>query len=52
MEQIEFAAYLGYRLSQYNRWERQKAQPNLETAWTIAKKLNIRIEELFEETEE
>lgn len=52
MEQTEFAKLLGVHQSQYNRWERQVTQPNLQKAWEIAKKLKIQIEELFEEVEE
>ncbi|WP_041274635.1 helix-turn-helix domain-containing protein [Desulforamulus reducens] len=52
MEQKEFAAFLGYDLSTYNRWERQAVQPNLITTWVISKKLGIHMDELFEEVEE
>lgn len=51
MDQTEFAAFLQVPRQQYNQWERHKKQPNLETAWELAKKLQIKIEDLFEERE-
>ncbi|MCX7779595.1 MAG: helix-turn-helix domain-containing protein [Negativicutes bacterium] len=51
MNQTEFAAFLGANKNQYSRWERQEIQPSLEWAWIIAKKLNCRIEDLFEAPE-
>ena len=51
MEQWEFAEFLGVRRQQYNRWERQVVQPNIETAWALAKKLNIKMDDLFTEQE-
>ena len=49
ISQIEFANFLGINKDQYNRYERQAAQPTLVVAWSIAKKLGIKIEDLFEE---
>jgi len=51
MEQKEFAEFLGVARQQYNRWERQVVQPNIETAWALAKKLNTKMDDLFEEQE-
>jgi DNA-binding XRE family transcriptional regulator len=49
MNQTEFAQHLGYTIGQYNLWENQKRQPDLENAWQIARKLNCTINDLFEE---
>lgn len=51
MEQSEFAEFLGVTRQQYNTWERHRKEPNLETAWRIAKRLQINLEELFNEAE-
>jgi putative transcriptional regulator len=51
MEKKEFSEWLGVGQSQYSRWENQVVQPTLESAWKIAKKLQISIEQLFEEVE-
>lgn len=51
MTQKEFAEFLGVNNNHFSRWENQRMQPNIETAWRIAKKLNIKIEDLFEEME-
>lgn len=48
MNQKEFAALLEISQTQISRWENQKDQPSLESAFKIAKKLDISIEELFE----
>lgn len=45
----DFAEYLGINNQQYSRYESNKSQPTLETAYKIAKKLNIKIEDLIEE---
>ena len=45
----DFAEHLGINNQQYSRYESNKSQPTLETAYKIAKKLNIRIEDLIEE---
>ena len=51
MNQTEFATYLGMTIGQYNQYETHRRQPTLETAWRISKKLNVTINELFEEIE-
>ncbi len=51
MNQTEFAEWLGINKYQYNRYERQAAQPTLEIAWRIAEKLGIKIDDLFERVE-
>lgn len=43
----DFAEFLGINNQQYSRYEVNKSQPTLETAYKIAKKLNIPIEELI-----
>jgi putative transcriptional regulator len=50
MNQGEFAEYLGILQQQYNRYEKNNVQPNLETALKIAKKLNVPVEDIFEMT--
>ena len=49
MNQTEFAVYLACTVGQYNQWEHQKRQPDLDRAWQISKKLNCTINDLFEE---
>lgn len=49
MNQTEFAEFIGCTPGQYNQWEHQKRQPDLDRAWQIAKKLNCTINDLFEE---
>jgi putative transcriptional regulator len=48
MNQKEFAEFLGVTQYQLSRWEGQAYQPSLETAYKIAKRLNIKIEDLIE----
>lgn len=48
----DFAEYLGINSQQYSRYESNKSQPTLETAYKIAKKLNIKIEEIIKEDEQ
>lgn len=48
--QLEFSKILGIGQSQYNRYANQLAQPSLEVAFKLAKKLNCKIEELFDGT--
>lgn len=43
----DFAEFLDINSQQYSRYECNKSQPTLETAYRIAKKLNIQIEELI-----
>jgi len=55
--QKEFAKILDVDQSQINRWEKQKIQPDLKTAWKIAESLTqitkkkVYIEDLFESSE-
>lgn len=46
-KQIDMARLLGLRQEQYNIYELQRAQPSLEIALRIAKKLNRPVEEIF-----
>lgn len=48
----EFAEFLGINNQQYSRYESNRSQPTLETAYTIAKKLDIRIEDFIYEEEQ
>lgn len=48
----DFAEYLEINSQQYSRYESNKSQPTLETAYKIAKKLNIKIEEIIKEDEQ
>ena len=54
MKQKEFAEYLELNLSQYNRYEKQNAQPALEIVLKIARKLGLSTDEIvyLDETEE
>lgn len=45
--QADMARLLGISQFQYNRYERQKAQPTLEIALQIAGKLKIPVEQIF-----
>ena len=47
MNQGEFSKMLGIPLTTYSQWERGKSNPTLETALSIAKKLNKRIEDIW-----
>lgn len=47
--QSDFAAYLGISQSQYCRYENNKEQPSIEILYKIAKKLNMKIDDLIEE---
>ena len=46
-KQNEMADLLGISQSQYNKYERHKAQPTLDVALKIAKKLNKKVEDIF-----
>ena len=48
MNQTEFAKLLGILPTQYNTWERQIKQPNLENVMKICRILNIKVEDLIE----
>ncbi|WP_332629176.1 helix-turn-helix transcriptional regulator [Halalkalibacter flavus] len=48
MNQTEFADLLGLNVNQYNKYEHNRKQPNLETALMISGKLNKTVNELFE----
>jgi DNA-binding XRE family transcriptional regulator len=45
--QKDFAEFLGIGQYQYNRHEKNKIQPNLETTFMILKKLDIDFFELY-----
>ncbi|MFK7695910.1 helix-turn-helix transcriptional regulator [Paenibacillus sp. HJGM_3] len=47
MNQVEFAEFLGLAQQQYNRYENQKSQPDLERALLISEKLNRPVNEIF-----
>ena len=46
--QKDFAEFLGMEQQDYNRIENNKKQVSLETALSIAGKLNMHVEEIFE----
>jgi putative transcriptional regulator len=46
-KQNEMADLLGINQSQYNRYERHKAEPTLDAALRIAKKLGKNVEDIF-----
>jgi putative transcriptional regulator len=46
MNQKEFAIYLGIRYEQYNRYERQDRQPNLEVALRMSEKLGVTVNDI------
>lgn len=48
MNQTEFARYLGVLHNQYNIWERQVKQPNLDNVMKLCQTLNIKVEDLIE----
>lgn len=50
-KQSDFAAYLGVSQSQYCRYENNKEQPSIEIFYKIAKKLNMKIDDLIESDE-
>ena len=47
MNQTQFAEYIGVTRSLYNRWEHQRSQPNQEWMLKLAKRLNIKVEDIF-----
>lgn len=52
-KQKDFAKYLGISQTNYNKWENNSSQPGMETVLRIAKKINIKIEDIiFLEDEE
>lgn len=46
-KQNDFAEFLGISQSMYNKYERHTAQPSLDVALRIAKKLNKKVEDIF-----
>lgn len=48
-KQKDFAAFLEIKVSQYNRYENNNEQPNLETIYKISKKLGIQINDIIYE---
>jgi putative transcriptional regulator len=51
LSQTKFAMSLNINPGQYNKWENQKIQPSIESAWDICKKLNITLNDLFYDEE-
>jgi putative transcriptional regulator len=50
MNQTEFADFLGINVNQYNKYENNKKQPNLENALAIFEKIKTQLKEKrFEE---
>mgnify|MGYP001375886286 FL=1 len=47
MNQTQFAMHIGVSQPLYNRWENQRSQPNQEWMLKLAKRLNIRVEDIF-----
>jgi putative transcriptional regulator len=47
MNQVEFADYLGLPQQQYNRYEKQKTQPDLERALLISEKIGRSVNDIF-----
>lgn len=47
MNQKTFAAFLGIAVQQYNRYETQENQPNLETALKISNKIGVVINDFI-----
>jgi len=45
--QTEMAKLLNMNQQQYNRYENQQVQPDMETAFKIAKKLNRSVDDIF-----
>lgn len=53
-KQKDFAEFLSVSQANYNKWENNSSQPGMETILKIAKKLNIKIEDIvyLEDTEQ
>jgi len=49
MNQTEFANFLGLPFHQYNRYELNRNQPTLAVALHMAKRLNLKVEDIFYE---
>lgn len=47
MNQKRFAAFLGMAQQQYNRYETQENQPNLETALKISYKIGVPVNDFI-----
>ncbi|MGG3694300.1 helix-turn-helix transcriptional regulator [Heyndrickxia ginsengihumi] len=47
MNQTEFATFIGINHDQYNRYERNKRQPVLETAIKISDRLGLAVNDIF-----
>ncbi|WP_036710448.1 helix-turn-helix transcriptional regulator [Paenibacillus pinihumi] len=47
MNQTEFAEHLGLPQQQYNRYEKQRSQPDLERAILISEKLQRTVNDIF-----
>lgn len=46
-KQKDFADHIGVSQASYNKWENNSSQPGVETILQIAKKLNIKIEDII-----
>lgn len=46
-KQKDFADYIGVSQASYNKWENNINQPGVETILQIAKKLNVKIEDII-----
>lgn len=53
-KQKDFADYIGVSQANYNKWENNSSQPGMEAILKIARKINMKIEEIvyLEEDEE
>ena len=51
-KQKDFGEFLGITRSQYNKYENNKEQPSIEVLYKMAKKLNLKVDDLiYEEVE-
>lgn len=47
MNQTEFAKHIDVSQPLYNRWENQRSQPNPEWMLKLAKRLSLKVEDIF-----
>ena len=45
-KQKDFADYIGVSQANYNKWENNSSQPGMETILKIAKKIDLKIEDV------
>lgn len=43
----EFARFLGIPMQTYIKWEKEESSPNLDLAFTVANKLNKKVDEIW-----